>query len=339
MPEGITGEELPKPLRAELSTLPAAVAAQLARHLVAAGALLDDDPEQAFAHAWFARQQAPRLAVTREAAGLAAYAAGKYAEAMPELRAARRLTGAPTLLPVIADVERALGRPERALEIAASDEAGRLDPEGRIEMRIVAAGARRDLGQLDAAVLTLQVPEIRTSPRLAYAYADALLAAGRREQARAAFERTTLMDRLGETDAEERLAELEGVVFVDALDALDEESEEVAPDVARERADSAPPDEQNEGDQLVPASSAEPGVVADLGDKADAEEQAPESEGSTAAPEPEASTGTIPEHDGTRRAPHPGEDSSPFAAPTEVAVRPAVSPAPAGNPLFVPPAD
>jgi tetratricopeptide (TPR) repeat protein len=224
LPDEITGHELPRGVQAELSSFPPDTALRLARHLVAAGTLLNEDPESAYAHAAYVKSRAPRLAAVREAAGLASYAAGHYDEAMSDLRAARRMTGSPDLLPVIADVERALGRPERALDIASSAEVAQLDADGRIEMRIVAAGARRDLGQLEAAVLTLHVPEVRRSPRLAYAYADALLAAGRREEARGAFQLALDLDREGETDADERLAELDGLLFLDLESDEDAES-------------------------------------------------------------------------------------------------------------------
>ena len=79
---------------------------------------------------------------------------------------------------IVADCERGMGRPERALELTVSDEARRLDFDGQVEMLIVAAGARTDLGQLDAAVVTLQVPELTSKTkatwlaRLRSAYAD-----------------------------------------------------------------------------------------------------------------------------------------------------------------------
>lgn len=152
----------------------------------------------------------------REICGIAAYTAGHWAEAARELRAARRMTGGDELLPLIADCERGLGRPERALALASSTEAARLEDAQRIEMLIVASGARRDLGQPDAAVVMLQVPELRVRSRapwqlrLRYAYADALAAAGRSEQAAEWFERVASADRDGETDAANRLAALRG---------------------------------------------------------------------------------------------------------------------------------
>lgn len=224
VPDEVTGRELTGEVRAELRTLTTDNAEAVSRHLVMAGRLLDEDPELAYRHATEARRTAARVGSVREAVGLAAYAAGRFAEALSELRAARRMSGSNVHLPVMADCERGLGRPERALAVAASPEASELDAEGRIEMRIVAAGARMDLGQPDAAVLTLQVAELRRtsaapwSARLRYAYAEALLAAGRRADAAEWFSRATGADTEGETDAGDRLAELEGVQLTDAHD-------------------------------------------------------------------------------------------------------------------------
>lgn len=157
----------------------------------------------------------------REACGIAAYHAGFWAEALAELRAARRITGSDVYLPLIADCERGLGRPERALAAVREVRTEALDPATRVELRIVESGARRDLGQHDAAVVALQVPELRAravrpwSARLFYVYADALLDAGRESEALEWFSRAATADDEGETDAGERVAELEGVVVVD----------------------------------------------------------------------------------------------------------------------------
>ncbi len=185
-----------------------------------AGQLIDSEPEQAYEHARAARQLAARLAVVREAIALAAYHTERYDEALAEFRALRRISGGTEYWPVMADCERGVGRPERALRMAAAPEVASLDPAGRAEMRIVAAGARRDLGQLDAAIVTLQVRELESPAtpwvaRLRYAYADALDAAGRSVEAKAWFERAADADADGETGAAERLAELDGVTFVD----------------------------------------------------------------------------------------------------------------------------
>jgi tetratricopeptide (TPR) repeat protein len=181
-----------------------------------AGRLIDDDPERAYEHALAARRRAARVGVVREATGVAAYAAGRYSEALSELRAARRVTGSPEYLPMMADSERGLGRPQRALDLAADPAVAGLDIAGRVEMLIVAAGARRDLGQLEAAAVSLQVPELRSRAgrpwvaRLRYAYADVLAALGRTEEARLWFVKAADADREEETDALDRISELDG---------------------------------------------------------------------------------------------------------------------------------
>lgn len=201
-------------MRRELSTLPKGLADLVATHLVAIGRTIDENPETALSHARFARSRASRVAAVREAAGLAAYHAGEWSEAVGELRAARRLSGRSAHLAVLADCERALGRPERALEVARSTEARGLTGVEAVELRIVAAGARRDLGQLDAAVVALQGPELEADTsqpwlaRLRYAYADNLLAAGRTDDAIRWFLAAADADAEDETDAAERVAEL-----------------------------------------------------------------------------------------------------------------------------------
>ncbi|MFI6315869.1 hypothetical protein ACIBG8_00030 [Nonomuraea sp. NPDC050556] len=202
----------------------------MGKHLVAAErALGEDDPDRAHEHTKVARRFAARIGVVREAAGIVAYRAGHFSEALSDLRAARRMTGSDAYLPIMADCERGMGRPERALDLVRSPEAERLDREGRIELAIVESGARRDLGQHDAAVITLQrVPELRDtkahpwSARLAFAYADALAEAGHEEAATDWFGRAMAFDEDGETDAAERYAELTGGVIEDLEEEYDD---------------------------------------------------------------------------------------------------------------------
>ncbi|MFI7606078.1 Replicase polyprotein 1ab [Micromonospora sp. NPDC049366] len=195
------------------------VAETVARHLVATGQLIDEDPAEALAHALAARRLASRIAAVREAVGLAAYHAGEWQTAIAELRTYHRMTGLQSHLAVLADCERALGRPERAIDLFRGADRDALDPATAIELLIVAAGARGDLGQKDAAVAMLQVRELTSdateswTARLRYAYADALLAVDRREEAREWFARAAEVDADGETDAAERLLELDGVVI------------------------------------------------------------------------------------------------------------------------------
>jgi hypothetical protein len=236
----VTGRELDRAVRAELRGLTPENAELVARHLVMAARLVDDDPQTALTHAMAAQRRAGRIAAVRETAGVTAYLAGHYGEALSELRAARRISGSHDQLPVMADCERGLGRPERALQLARAPEVAGLDLAGRIEMRIVAAGARRDLGQNEAAVLTLAVPELRTkgkSPwlaRLRFAYADALVAVGRIPEAREWFARAAEADEHEQTDAALRLAELDGVTFLDLDEATDwEESDDLSATLSR----------------------------------------------------------------------------------------------------------
>jgi tetratricopeptide (TPR) repeat protein len=162
--------------------------------------------------------------VVREACGIIAYRTGRWAEALSELRAARRMTGRDDYLPIMADCERALGRLDRALALVREASTADLDRATQIELRIVESGIRRDQGLPDAAVLALQVPELTRgrlrpwSARLFYAYADALLAAGRADEARDAFARAAQADPDGETDAADRLDQLDGIEFDDLED-------------------------------------------------------------------------------------------------------------------------
>lgn len=215
IPEDVTGAELDRSIANQLRTLPEKLATRVARHLVAAGLVIDEDPAVAYQHTLAARARAARIAVVREACGEAAYAAGEYAEALSELRAAKRMSGSVAHLAVIADCERALGRPEKALEVARSAGVQQLDPAGRAEMVIVEAGARRDLGSFDAALRTLKAAPLHSRSRepwvarLRYAYADTLLAAGRSSEALEWFHRAEAVDPDQLTDAAERAAELE----------------------------------------------------------------------------------------------------------------------------------
>jgi tetratricopeptide (TPR) repeat protein len=209
IPEEITGEELDKSLRAELLSLSAENAKVVARHLECLAFYADSDPLLAHKHGVAAAHHAGRLAVVRESAGLAAYRAGFYEIALKELRAANRISGDVTMWPVMADCERGLGNPLKALALAGSPEVKRLAKPEEIEMRIVAAGARRDLGELDAAVVTLTCKELSNESedwavRLRYAYADALDSAGRTKEAREWFTKCAQLDVDKLTDADER---------------------------------------------------------------------------------------------------------------------------------------
>jgi tetratricopeptide (TPR) repeat protein len=209
-------------VQAQLKGLPEKLALRVARHLVAAGLLIETDPHAAYEHTLAARARAGRLAVVREAVGEAAYAAGEYAEALAELKAARRMNGAQDYAALIADCERALGRPDRALSEARNAPRDKMAAPLQAELTIVEAGARRDRGELDAALRTLESAPLLSKSRdpwvarLRYAYADALLEAGRPQDALTWFHRTEAVDGHEVTDAAERAATLEKSLNGDA---------------------------------------------------------------------------------------------------------------------------
>ncbi|MFC1442999.1 hypothetical protein ABUW04_32625 [Streptacidiphilus sp. N1-10] len=242
-------------------SLPKTLAEDVAKNLVMVARLLDSEPEEAYAYSRVALRLASRVAAVREAAGFASYVTERYSEALTEFRASRRMTGSAELWPVMADCERGLGRPERALEMAGAPEVKQLDKAGQIEMRLVAAGARSDMEQFDAAVVTLECPELGShsvqpwTARLRYAYADALIGAGREDEARDWFAKAVEADQDGSTNAAERLAQLDGIEFVDALD----------PDVEVDDEDEDDEDEDDED---------ETGIVVEVDDDGDAEDDA-----------------------------------------------------------------
>jgi tetratricopeptide (TPR) repeat protein len=219
LPEGLDTRTLHRAVRAELRSLPKDLAEIVAGHLVLAGQLVDSEPALAYAHAEAARRRAARLPIVREAAAETAYAAGRYDVALSEFRALRRMTGVDDYLPVMADCERALGRPQNALKLARESERRSLDPALRVEMTIVEAGARADLGQHPEARRILQraVREASPSPELAlaharlqYAYADVLLDAGQQAEARSWFASAAQLDAEQQTNAQQRVDELDG---------------------------------------------------------------------------------------------------------------------------------
>lgn len=210
IPDEVTGEELEKSVRAELLSLSPENAKVVSRHLVCVNMYMDSDPQLAHKHGIAAAHHAGRLAVVRESAGYAAYRAGHYEIALKELRASHRISGDVSMWPVMADCERGLGNPLKALALAGSPEVKKLGKAEEIEMRIVASGARRDLGENDAAVITLTCKELKNeseewSVRLRYAYADALDHAGRKDEAREWFIKCADIDREEITDALERV--------------------------------------------------------------------------------------------------------------------------------------
>jgi hypothetical protein len=274
------------------------------RHLVSAELLQDSDPETALAHARFAARLGGRVGVVREVHGIFAYHAGDYRTASRELRTAMRITGRTDVLPMIADCERGLGRPERALDIAASEAANDLGVEAAIELMMVVAGAYADTGDVQTALRTLEIPALRHKVdgrwqvRLWVAYADLLERADREDEARRWITLAADADAEGLTDAAERLGRpapapaeepaWEGDEQISVLDAFDPEAEDEPEEGESGSDDSAPEEPGADG-----STSEEPGA----GDRSSTEagstepaaaEPTDEVAGERHEPEPEA---------------------------------------------------
>jgi tetratricopeptide (TPR) repeat protein len=238
-------------------------AEKVAAHLVAAGTLVDEDPAAALAHARAARDRASRVAAVREAVGVAAYHAEDYAEAAREIRAYRRMSGDQGYRAVLADCERALGRPDVALRLVSEALAEAPDAEETAELHIVEAGARLDLGEAPAARLVLEGalggrPDPATLQgadtarlRLALAYADLLTAEG--EEAAA----TEWLTAIAAADPDDVVGAVErlGIEFTD----LEDEADDTFP-AAPESVEELPEDDHGLGrsfDEEVEAEVAE----------------------------------------------------------------------------------
>jgi hypothetical protein len=168
----VEAKQLDKVARAELRTLSKDNADWVARHLVMAGRLIEQDPALAHQHALAAGRRAGRIGVVRETVAITAYATGDFALALRELRTYRRLTGRNDQLPLMVDSERGVGRPDRALELGRSVPRSELDVPVQVELAIAMSGARLDLGQPEAALTELQIPQL--DPERAFVWSPAL---------------------------------------------------------------------------------------------------------------------------------------------------------------------
>ena len=174
----------------------------------------EGDPEAAVRAARAAKRAAPRAASVREALGIALYQAGDYRAARTELAAAQRISGRSDLAAMLADIERALGRPERAVALFERGDRSNMDPDTAAELLLVAASAYGDLGQPAAGVALIRRharwPVELADHHLRLAYAEGALAeqAGDPARARAAFGRVVQADPAFH-DAAERLERLD----------------------------------------------------------------------------------------------------------------------------------
>ncbi|SDB84785.1 hypothetical protein GA0111570_104357 [Raineyella antarctica] len=255
MPQDADPSRLPREVRAELRSLSPEGAEFVSKHLVAAGDLVDTDPALALRHAQAAKRRGSRLPLVREALAETAYAADEYAIALNEYRALRRMTGDSAYLPVMADCERALGRPEEALRLVKEAKLVDMTQRTRVELVIIEAGAREDLKQAKEGLRILKVAlghagrdiPHEAHARLAYSYAAMLLRNGQEEAAREWFVTADGLDVARELDAEDQIELLDGVDFVFDFDDEDESDE-----------DESDEDESDEDEDSEPSVDDEP---------------------------------------------------------------------------------
>ena len=152
MPKGMEWSMLSKDERERLRGLSKEHAENIGLHILAAFALEESDPELALEHAKWVARQASRIDFARETLAFVAYRQGDYKLALREFRTAFRMNGFLDYLPFIADCERGMGEPKKAIETAMSDDAKYLRGESKAEMFLVYAGALGDLELWDKAI-------------------------------------------------------------------------------------------------------------------------------------------------------------------------------------------
>ena len=217
--DDVTGDELDKVARNELKTLTKEHAERVAKHLVMAVRLMDENPELAHQHVLSAARRAGRIAIVRETLGITAYAIGDFALALRELRTYRRISGSNEQIALMVDAERGVGRPDKALELGRSVERSTLSEATQVALSIAMSGARLDLDQVDLALAELEIPQLDPtkaftySPALFSAYAEVLEELGRHQEA---AEWTTCAE----------VAE-KALVAADLIDSSDEDEQDI----------------------------------------------------------------------------------------------------------------
>ena len=160
-----------------------------------------------------AKGLAPRSGAVREVLGLALYRAGRFADALGELQAYRRITGRIDHNHLIADCYRATGAPDKAIPLAQEALRARIPEDARAEAAIVGASALADMGRTEAALSMLRAFPARPNVgrpsdlRIWYVTGDVLARAGRTAEAIQEFRRILRHDP-DAFDTAERLASL-----------------------------------------------------------------------------------------------------------------------------------
>ncbi|MGO3227160.1 MAG: hypothetical protein ACTIKK_10485, partial [Agrococcus casei] len=281
LPADVTPDELDGIARMQLKTLQKENADVAAMHLAMTARLIDDDPELAHQHALAASRTAGRIGVVRETLGITAYTTGDFALALRELRTYRRITGNDDQIPLMVDCERGLSRPEKALELARSVDASKLDTEVRVELAIAKSGARLDLGQAQEALEELRIPELDRTR--AFDYSPALFAA-----------HATVLEELGRTEESAEWFALSDKA-VDALENayLEKGTEEVSIEEERLPEPELEPEQEQESDEAVADEAPVDEVEADAA-PVDADEAVADEAPVEAAPVEEAPVAEAP---------------------------------------------
>lgn len=267
IPDDVTAEQLDRIARNELKTLSKDNAEGVAKHLVMAARLIDEDPALAHEHAVSAARRAGRIAMVRETLAITAYGVGDFALALRELRTYRRISGSNNQLPLMVDSERGVGRPDRALELGRSVDRSTLPNDVQASLAIAMSGARLDQGDAQAALVELEIPQLDPdrafsySPELYFAYAEVLEELGRADEA------AQWRDRADRADA--ALAAASGEVDDETIEVVEEE---LPVETGGEADDGPEPGDGPEaGDGPEPGDSPEPEDHTETGDDAEAQ--------------------------------------------------------------------
>ncbi|MCU1443719.1 MAG: primosomal protein [Cryobacterium sp.] len=215
LPDDVSDKDLDRVARNELKTLTKDNAEWVAKHLAMAARLIDSDPEEAHKHVISAARRAGRIAVVRESLAITAYAVGDFALALRELRTYRRISGSNDQVALMVDSERGVGRPDRALELGRSIDRSTVPAAVQVALAIAMSGARLDLGQPEAALSELEIPQLDPKTAFSYsaelfaAYAEVLQELGREDEAVQWIERAARANAaFGESDEEDETMEI-----------------------------------------------------------------------------------------------------------------------------------
>lgn len=306
MPKGMEWSMLSKDERERLRGLSKEHAENIGLHILAAFALEESDPELALEHAKWVARQASRIDFARETLAFVAYRQGDYKLSLREFRTAYRMNGFLDYLPFIADCERGVGEPKKAVELALSDEGKQLHGAPKVEMFLVYAGALGDLEMWDKAIEVVHtVGRSQGLPgeyrmRAVQAEQYFLEEAGRSKEAE---QLNDLLDRLEDQYADEEIDENSDDVVIDhdleditddsdVLEKLgiDPDEAQYAPDLEQEYGDED--DEAEDGDAESDEADVENAESEDASEESEESEAEESSESADDAVEPAESDET-----------------------------------------------